>query len=143
MASLGAFVSAAERFKKIHEWDLVIELYAAAGRREDALEVLNRELEQKPDHPRLLCALGDLRDDATLHERAWTKSECRDWRAARSLARRHMNKGRWSEACAWYDETVRSRRPAVLRRLHAVDARRLRESSRWVVYFSILSRFGP
>ena len=58
---LGAFVSAAERFKKIHEWDLVIELYAAAGRREDALEVLNRELEQKPDHPRLLCALGDLR----------------------------------------------------------------------------------
>ena len=109
MASLGAFVSAAERFKKIHEWDLVIELYAAAGRREDALEVLNRELEQKPDHPRLLCALGDLRDDATLHERAWTKSECRDWRAARSLARRHMNKGRWSEACAWYDETVKIR----------------------------------
>ena len=110
MASLGAFVSAAERFKKIHEWDLVIELYAAAGRREDALEVLNRELEQKPDHPRLLCALGDLRDDATLHERAWTKSECRDWRAARSLARRHMNKGRWSEACAWYDETVLTQR---------------------------------
>jgi tetratricopeptide (TPR) repeat protein len=109
MARLGAFVSAAERFKKIHEWDLVIELYAAAGRREDALEVLNRELEQKPDHPRLLCALGDLRDDATLHERAWTKSECRDWRAARSLARRHMNKGRWSEACAWYDETVKIR----------------------------------
>ena len=38
---------------------------------------------------------------------------------------------------------VRSRRPAVLRCLHAVDARRLRESRRWVVSFSILRLFGP
>ena len=35
MARLGAFVSAAERFKKFTS-GLVIELYAAAGRREDA-----------------------------------------------------------------------------------------------------------
>ena len=34
------------------------------------------------------------------------------------------------------------RRPAVPRRLHAIDARRLRESS-WVVSFSILRPFGP
>ena len=33
---------------------------------------------------------------------------------------------------------VRTRRPAVLRRLHAIDARRLRESRWWVVAFSIL-----
>ena len=38
---------------------------------------------------------------------------------------------------------VRSRRPAVLRRFHAIDARRLRESRRWVVSFSILGPFGP
>ena len=38
---------------------------------------------------------------------------------------------------------VRSRRPAVLRRFHAIDARRLRESRRWVVSFSILRPFGP
>ena len=36
---------------------------------------------------------------------------------------------------------VRSRRPAVLRRFHAIDARRLRESRRWVVSFSILRPF--
>lgn len=109
MARLGAFVSAAERYAKIHEWDLVIELYAAAGRREEALVVLNRELLLKPDHPRLLCALGDLRDDATLHEKAWNKSGRRDWRAARSLGRRHMNSGRWPEACAWFYETIKAR----------------------------------
>jgi len=36
-----------------------------------------------------------------------------------------------------------SRRPAVLRRLHAIDARRLQERRSWVVSFPILSRFGP
>ena len=38
---------------------------------------------------------------------------------------------------------VRSRRPAVLRRLHAVDARRLQERMSRLVSFLILSCFGP
>ena len=41
------------------------------------------------------------------------------------------------------NKQVRSRRPTVLRRLHAVDARRLRESRSWVVSFWILRPFGP
>ena len=38
---------------------------------------------------------------------------------------------------------VCTRRPAVLRRLHAIDARRLQERRSWVVCFPILSEFGP
>ena len=38
---------------------------------------------------------------------------------------------------------VRSRRPAVRRRLHAIDARRLQERRPWVVSFSISRPFGP
>ena len=38
---------------------------------------------------------------------------------------------------------VRSRRPAVLRRRHAIDARRLQETRPWVVSVPILGRFGP
>ena len=38
---------------------------------------------------------------------------------------------------------VRSRCPAVLRCLDAIDARRLRETRSWVVYFSSLRPFGP
>ena len=41
------------------------------------------------------------------------------------------------------ERQVRSRRPAVLRRLHAIDARRLQERRSWVVSFSILRPFGP
>jgi hypothetical protein len=37
---------------------------------------------------------------------------------------------------------VRSRRPAVLRRLHAVDATRVHLLMKWVVSFSILRPFG-
>ena len=38
---------------------------------------------------------------------------------------------------------ARSRRPAVLRRLHAIDATRVHQARSWVVYFSILRPFGP
>jgi hypothetical protein len=38
---------------------------------------------------------------------------------------------------------VRSRRPAVLRRLHAIDATRVHQTRSWVVYFWILRPFGP
>ena len=49
--------------------------------------------------------------------------------------------------CRQYPEfnttMVLAQRPAVLRRLHAIDARRLYETRSWVFFFSILSRFGP
>ena len=38
---------------------------------------------------------------------------------------------------------VRSRRPAVLRRLHAIDATRFHQTRSWVVSFSSLRPFGP
>ena len=37
---------------------------------------------------------------------------------------------------------VRSRRPAVLRRLHAIDATRVHQTRSWVVSFSSLRPFG-
>ena len=40
-------------------------------------------------------------------------------------------------------QMVRSRRPAVLRCLHAIDATRVRQTRSWVVLFSILRPFGP
>ena len=38
---------------------------------------------------------------------------------------------------------VRSRRPAVLRCLHAIDATRLHQTRSWVLSFSSLRPFGP
>ena len=49
---------------------------------------------------------------------------------------------RWrSRSASTRSGTARSRRPAVLRRLHAIDARRLQERRSWVVSFFILSAF--
>ena len=41
------------------------------------------------------------------------------------------------------DSDVRSRRPAVLRRLHAIDATRVHQTRSWLVSFSSLRPFGP
>ena len=40
-------------------------------------------------------------------------------------------------------DAVRARRPAVLRCLHAIDARRLQERMSWLVSFSNLGPIGP
>ena len=42
-----------------------------------------------------------------------------------------------------YDLTVRSRRPAVPQRFHAIDATRIHERRRWVVSFLLKRPFGP
>jgi len=52
-----------------------------------------------------------------------------------------LSQGWWTYE--WCHPGVVSRRPAVLRRLHAIDARRLLERRSWVVSFSILRPFGP
>ena len=51
--------------------------------------------------------------------------------------------GRYDVHGGWVKDIVRSRRPAVLRRLHAIDAYRLPERMSWLVSFSILRPFGP
>ena len=69
-----------------------------------------------------------------------------------AMADEHANNaGGWGKIPAGrYDvhgggvkDIVRSRRPAVLRRLHAIDAYRLPERMSWLVSFSILRPFGP
>lgn len=106
LCGVGAFASAAERFSAIHEWDLVAECLSGAGKREAAREVLTRELEKRPTHARLLCALGDLDDDPTRYEAAWAASNERDARAARSLGRRHQTKREWGDAAVWYQRAL-------------------------------------
>ena len=46
-----------------------------------------------------------------------------------------VGEGVYGEVC--------SRRPAVRRRLHAIDARRLQERMSWLVSFPIVRPFGP
>ena len=41
------------------------------------------------------------------------------------------------------NNVVKSRRPAVLRCLHAIDATRVHQTRSWVVSYSIMRPFGP
>ena len=59
---------------------------------------------------------------------------CRGWLKA-------YDEGGWIPK--WCCLGVVSRRPAAPRRLHAIDACRLREGRSWVLFFSTLKPFGP
>lgn len=100
MVSLGAALTAAELFVELEQWDAVVECYAAAGRRHEALEIIK----SKPATPSLLCAEGDLTDDASAYERAWHLSNARCYRAARTLGKRFAVREprNWSEAAHWH-----------------------------------------
>ncbi len=72
---------------------------------------------------------------------AWSDRHPRSTAFLLSLAL-HANSVR--NGVVWDDRaSVRSRRPAVLRRLHAIDATRVHLTMTWVVSFVILRPFGP
>lgn len=100
MVSLGAALTAAQLFVELEQWDAVVECYAVAGRRHEALDIIK----SKPATPALLCAEGDLTDDASAYERAWHLSNARCYRAARTLGKRFALREprNWSEAARWH-----------------------------------------
>ena len=53
-----------------------------------------------------------------------------------------LSAAQWKKMQADKKKNARSRRPAVLRRLHAIDATRLRQTRSGVVFFSIPGRFA-
>ncbi len=110
----GSFVSALEIFKRLKLWAEVALCYHSVGQEEKARQIIRRqlffsskgtemdqygidaeevvkekwdgEIRPTPPHaPRLWCILGDLDNDPTCWERAWTISKKRYARAQRSL----------------------------------------------------------
>ena len=111
-------------------------------------------------HPRRIPRPAGSLPFTTTHFRnaldATTASSPRRRRAAADLlvsSRRDIQKHRyvpdglsaaqWKKMQADKKKNARSRRPAVLRRLHAIDATRIHQTRSWVVSFVILSEFGP
>jgi tetratricopeptide (TPR) repeat protein len=110
----GSFVSALEIFKRLKLWAEVALCYHSVGQEDKARQIIRRqlfvsskgpemdkygideeevvkekwngELRPTPPHaPRLWCILGDLDNDPTCWDRAWTVSKKRYARAQRSL----------------------------------------------------------
>ena len=74
-----------------------------------------------------------------------TPNEYIRWRYAGGEDREAIAKDtmKISDAELELQKTVRSRRPAVLRRIHAIEATHGDETRPWVLYFLISGPFGP
>ena len=84
MMEVGMVVTACEMFKNLKMWPLAMDCLAVAGKKQEALELLD-SLEPLP--ARLLCSKGDMTGDIQYYEAAWEKSGHRNARAMRSIGR--------------------------------------------------------
>lgn len=66
-------------------WEDVVSCYQSLAKPKKAEEIVLELLKTQPDSPKFLCILGDVREDHTLHQKAWEVSGKRYARAMRSL----------------------------------------------------------
>lgn len=84
MMEVGMVVTACEMFKKLKMWPLAMDCLAVAGKKQEALELLDS---LEPLSARLLCSKGDMTGEIEYYEAAWEKSGHRNARAMRSIGR--------------------------------------------------------
>ncbi|EZG55465.1 putative tetratricopeptide repeat protein [Gregarina niphandrodes] len=126
--SIGAVLTARDMYAKLHMWTDVVECLIAAGRRNEALEVVETELKKQQevtntDHAGcgrssqvLYCLLADIKGEPFGYLRSWELSNGTYARAARSMGRLLMKRigdlddgegGRGAAgACKWLGRSV-------------------------------------
>lgn len=89
-ACLGAFRTAATIFERRELWDEQISCLIQVGERSRAEELLVKKLEEDPLNFKMLCVLGELKNDHTLYMKAWELSNKKCARAMRSLGMHYV-----------------------------------------------------
>ena len=90
MMEVGMVVTAHEMFKRLKMWPLAMDCLAVAGRKQEALDLLDT---LEPLTARLLVSKGDMTSDPHYYEQAWELSKRTSARAMRSLGRLKLGKG--------------------------------------------------
>lgn len=129
--SLGGLRSAVEIYERLEMWAELALCWAATERDDKARKVVRKQLfrstsgesdaidedvekwEGEPrdppptDAPRLYCILGDLDKDPSFYEKAWETSNCRYYRAQRSLGRYWYGQRDYVKASLAYSKAVK------------------------------------
>lgn len=98
---LGGLRTALEIYERLEMWAEAALCHAATENEAKALEIVRGQLYISPDSkeekavlpanaPRLFCIMGEIENDPSMFERAWTVSGNRYARAQRSLARHYL-----------------------------------------------------
>ncbi|KAJ3224590.1 hypothetical protein HK099_008199 [Clydaea vesicula] len=117
--SIGMITSALEIYLRLELWENAISCYQALQKEKKvrffecnsvtllkAEELVLKQLELDSDSPKLLCILGDLRGDYSLHEKAWNLSGKRFARAMRTLGAHHFKKENYEKSIECYSKAL-------------------------------------
>ena len=107
LMSLGVLRSAQEVFERLEMWNLVLDCMNLLGRRNDAEKLILRLLQAKPDDPKLVCYLADVRSDPSLYEKSWELSGQRYSRAMRSLGHHYFEKGQYEKCVSCLEKALK------------------------------------
>jgi tetratricopeptide (TPR) repeat protein len=103
MMEVGMVMTACEMFKKLEMWPLAMDCLAVAGRKQEALDLLET---LEPLNARLLVSKGDMTGEAQFYEQAWDMSNQRSARAMRSLGRMKLKEGLLAEAADCFEKSL-------------------------------------
>lgn len=92
-ARLGVILTALSIFEKLQSWKDVIECCVAAGKKQQAKDLINNQLLIHPDDPSLYCIMGDLSNDIEWYIKSWNISGHRYAQAQRQLGKYYFHHG--------------------------------------------------
>jgi hypothetical protein len=100
---LGFMKAALEIFEQTRQYDRIIALSIALGRKHSAEQMLQQQLILCPNSPLLYCLYGDLSGDEKYYNRAWEESNHNYPRAQRSLAKKAREEKQFKQAIVHYE----------------------------------------
>ncbi|KAJ0261095.1 Protein prenylyltransferase superfamily protein [Hirschfeldia incana] len=93
LVSCGLVGEAITIFESLELWDNLIHCYCFLGKKSAAVDLINAQLLERPNDPRLWCSLGDVTMNDSCYEKALEVSNDKSVRAKRALARSAYNRG--------------------------------------------------
>lgn len=105
-AGLGAFRTAANIFERRQMWDEYVACLIQLGERSQAEGLLTSLLASNPANYKMLCVMGDLKEDITYYHKAWEVSGKRCARAMRSLGMYFVRNNQLQEAIEAFEAAL-------------------------------------
>ncbi|CAF1697668.1 unnamed protein product [Brassica napus] len=103
LVSCGLVGEAITIFESLELWDSLIHCYCFLGKKSAAVDLINAQLLERPNDPRLWCSLGDVTNNDSCYEKALEVSNDKSVRAKRALARSAYNRGDFEKSqMLWY-----------------------------------------
>ncbi|KAJ3091032.1 hypothetical protein HK102_001903 [Quaeritorhiza haematococci] len=104
--SIGVVRSALEIFERLEMWESAVSCYQLMEKDKQAEDLILRLLEERPDSPKFLCLLGDVKKDISYYEKAWEASNGRYARAMRSLGAHYFQLGEYQQSLDCYQKAL-------------------------------------